>query len=492
MFSRRDILKAATGLGAAALLPKFAFARTPEAPGVDVNDVQSQLNLTRVNRVATPTSLDDIQAAIQSAQRENRAVSVAGGRHAMGGQQFGADTLLLDMTRFNRMVRFDKEKGLVEVEGGIEWPELIDGLRKAQPGQEYGWGIREKQSGVDRVTIGGSLAANVHGRGLRHPPIVSDVESFVLVDAHGKAQTCSRRENPELFSLAIGGYGLFGIITHVTLRLAKRTKVQRVVDVIAVKDLIPRIDERMRDGFLFGDCQYATSLESEPGVHPGIFACYRAVGPETTIPANQKELTAEDWAELYRLGRTQKKLGFERYAEHYRSTNGQVYWSDIDQLAGTFDGYRRAVDVAHGTEMITELYVNRDNFLPLLAKCREDFLKHNVDMTYGTIRFIEKDSETFLNWARESSVCIICNLHVAHSESGKAKAAEDFRRMIDRTIEHGGRYYLTYHRWATRKQVEKCYPQFVEFLRLKRKYDPNERFQSEWYRHYKTMFADML
>jgi len=113
-------------------------------------------------------------------------------------------------------------------------------------------------------------------------------------------------------------------------------------------------------------------------------------------------------------------------------------------------------------------------------------------MTYGTIRFIEKDTESFLAWAREPSVCIVCNLHVRHTETGKKKAVEDFRRIIDRAIEHGGRYYLTYHRWATRKQVETCYPQFVDFLRLKKKYDPQERFQSDWYRHYKQVFADKL
>jgi hypothetical protein len=53
----------------------------------------------------------------------------------------------------------------------------------------------------------------------------------------------------------------------------------------------------------------------------------------------------------------------------------------------------------------------------------------------------------------------------------------------------GGSYYLTYHRYATREQVEACYPQFPEFLRLKRQHDPEERFQSDWYRHYKKLFA---
>lgn len=142
--------------------------------------------------------------------------------------------------------------------------------------------------------------------------------------------------------------------------------------------------------------------------------------------------------------------------------------------------------------MITEVYVRKDAFVPFLAQARKDFLEHNVDMTYGTIRFIEKDTESFLAWAKEPSVCIVCNLHVVHSQKGKKKAAEDFRRIIDRVIRHGGRYYLTYHRWAERKQVETCYPQFVDFLRLKKKYDPEEHFQSDWYRHYRSLFADKL
>jgi hypothetical protein len=64
--------------------------------------------------------------------------------------------------------------------------------------------------------------------------------------------------------------------------------------------------------------------------------------------------------------------------------------------------------------------------------------------------------------------------------------------LIDLAKERGGSYFLTYHKWATRVQVEGCYPQFSEFLRLKRRYDPQERFQSDWYRHYRRLFADLL
>jgi FAD binding domain len=490
MLTRRELLKRTAQLSAAAALPSGRlFGQAKDPAGVEVNDVQSQLNRTRVNRIVTPESLDAIQAALRDAKSEGRAVSIAGGRHAMGGQQFGTDAILLDMKKFNRVVGFDRTKGHVEVEGGIEWPELIDYLWKEQAGQREPWAIREKQTGVDRVSLGGSLSSNIHGRGLRFPPLIGDVESFVLVDAAGKAHTCSRRENTELFSLAVGGYGLFGIIARVTLRLAPRTKVQRAVEVIAIKDLLPWVDKRVQQGFAYGDCQYSTDLETSAESHQGVFSCYKPVAADTPIPKDQKQLSSEDWAELYRLARNDKKKAFEKYSKYYLSTNGQVYWSDTHQLVGNFEGYREAVEKERGTEMITEVYVSRDEFLPFMAQVRKDFLEHKVDMTYGTIRFIEKDKESFLAWAREPSVCIVCNLHVRHTDEGKKKAAEDFRRIIDRAIERGGRYYLTYHRWATRKQVETCYPRFAEFLRLKKKYDPDERFQSEWYRHYKTMFG---
>jgi len=233
-------------------------------------------------------------------------------------------------------------------------------------------------------------------------------------------------------------------------------------------------------------------LTNDSESHPGIFSCYKPVDLETPIPNEQKQLSGKDWMELYTLARTDRRKAFERYSQYYLGTDGQLYLSDLHQLAGSFDNYREAVDARRGTEMITEVYVSRENFLSLLSRNRQDFLDHEVDMTYGTIRFIEQDTESFLRWARKPSVCIVCNLHVVHTPAGKQKARDDFRRIIDRTIEHGGSYYLTYHRWATQKQVETCYPQFVEFLRLKRKYDPHELFQSNWYRHYRDMFADRV
>jgi DNA-binding transcriptional regulator YhcF (GntR family) len=49
--------------------------------------------------------------------------------------------------------------------------------------------------------------------------------------------------------------------------------------------------------------------------------------------------------------------------------------------------------------------------------------------------------------------------------------------------------YLTYHRWATARQVEICYPQFRDFLARKLLYDPGEVFQSDWYVHHQRALS---
>ena len=139
--------------------------------------------------------------------------------------------------------------------------------------------------------------------------------------------------------------------------------------------------------------------------------------------------------------------------------------------------------------MITEVYVPRPALGTFLSTLASDFRRHESQVIYGTIRLIEKDDESFLPWAKESYVCIVMNLHVSHSPQGIAKAANDFRRIIDRAIELGGSYFLTYHRWATLGQLDVCYPQMAKFLELKRKHDPDEAFQSHWYRHYRRMFV---
>jgi FAD/FMN-containing dehydrogenase len=488
MITRREFLRIA---GLAAAWP-YAPAR---AAGVVVNDIHSRLNATRVHSVVEPHTLDAVRGAISAARREQRAVCIAGGRHAMGSQAFATDGVLIDIRKLKRVLAFDTTRGLIEVESGLQWPQLLEHLVSTQRGQMRQWAFSQKQTGADRLTMGGCLSANVHGRGLTLPPFVGDVESFKLLDARGELVNCNRSENPELFRLVIGGYGLFGFIYSVTLRLVPRRKVQRIVEVRDIEGLSGAFAERIRNGFMFGDFQYSIDERSDDFLRRGVFSCYKPVADTTPIPPAQKELAEADWIDLLHLAHAGKAEAFKRYSGYYLSTNGQVYWSDEHQMSIYPDHYHRALDRKLGgkhqaTEAITEIYCERDALERFMADVREDARRNQVEIIYGTIRLIERDRESFLAWAKKSYACVIFNLHVVHTKEGIRQAANAFRRLIDIGIRHGGSYFPTYHKYATRKQVETCYPQFTDFLKLKRKYDPAEVFQSDWYRHYRKMFSN--
>ena len=488
MITRRNFLKTA------ALAAAWPYDAAHARSGVVVNDIHSQLTATRVNRVVTPDTLDAVRGAVKAAQSERRAVCIAGGRHAMGAQAFATGGVLIDIRKLNRVLGFDAAKGLIEVESGMQWPQLLEHLVSAQRGRGRQWGFSQKQTGADRLTMGGCLSANVHGRGLTLPPFVGDVESLRLLDARGDLVNCSRTENPELFRLVIGGYGLFGFIYSVTLRLVPRRKLRRVVEVRDIEGMPAAFAGRIRDGYAYGDFQYSIDEKSGDFLRKGVFSCYLPVPDETPMPETQKELAERDWIDLLHLAHAGKAEAFKRYAGYYLSTNGQLYWSDEHQMSIYPDYYHRELDKKlkskhKATEAITEIYCEREALERFMADVREDARKNRVNIIYGTIRLIEQDRESFLAWARKPYACVIFNLHVAHTPEGIRHAADAFRRLIDIGIRHGGSYFPTYHKYATRSQVEACYPQFREFLRLKRKYDPGEAFQSDWYRHYKAMFS---
>src|SRR5215467_13962500 len=112
MITRREFLS-----GSAALFIDSRYPLRADDPFV-VNDIHSQLNETRVDRILTPASFSEVQAAVREANAIHKPLSVAGGRHAMGGQQFGSGTVLLDMRQLSRVLELDLETGLVEVQAG--------------------------------------------------------------------------------------------------------------------------------------------------------------------------------------------------------------------------------------------------------------------------------------------------------------------------------------------------------------------------------------
>lgn len=463
--------------------------------GILCNDIHSKLNPIRVAHVVVPQSAEEVAAAVREARASGRRVSVCGARHAMGGQQFGEGTVLLDCSKLTEIGAVDRDRGLVEVGAGVKWTELIAALHAQQSGAERVWTIRQKQTGADDLTLGGSLAANAHGRGLRLRPIIGDVEAFTLVDAGGGILRCSRCENAGWFRLVIGGYGCFGIITSICLRLTPRLKLRRLVEITTLNELMPKLALRIDDGCLYGDFQFSIDEKSPDFLHRGVLSCYQPDDQGQPMPDTPMEMGGGEWWRLIRLAHDDRARVFEDYSSYYLKTHGQLYWSDTHQLSVYLNDYHTALDhescaAVPASEMISELYVPRDVLGEFMSAAASLLRQRGVPVIYGTVRLIQRDAESFLAWAREDFACVIFNLHTEHDEAGIARSAAAFRALIDEALALGGSFFLTYHRWASRAQIERAYPQFAEFLRHKEAHDPERIFQSEWWRHHRDLFTE--
>lgn len=91
-----------------------------------MNDAHSGLSKTSVLEVIQPKTTKDVQLAILKAKKLGVALSIAGSRHAMGGQQFVSGGIFLDMRKMNKVLRLDKARGILTVQAGAEWPEILD------------------------------------------------------------------------------------------------------------------------------------------------------------------------------------------------------------------------------------------------------------------------------------------------------------------------------------------------------------------------------
>lgn len=136
-----------------------------------------------------------------------------GGGYSYAAASFGAGSLVQEMTRFNRVLRFDPGACLIEVEAGMTLGDLLN--LTAPVGL---W--LPVQPGYPAITVGGCIAAEVHGKNPAREGTFtrSIVDLTVFHPSHGTVRVDPER-TPLLFDLTCGGYGLTGVILTATLRL---------------------------------------------------------------------------------------------------------------------------------------------------------------------------------------------------------------------------------------------------------------------------------
>jgi FAD/FMN-containing dehydrogenase len=466
------------------LLPfSFMEIQDPEVLPPGYIDDASHLNRTKVAEIwQVPIDHKNPEGQIGQllarAKAEGRHVSIAGARHSMGGHTIYPDGIAINMLPFNHM-QLDESRNILKVQAGAIWEDVIEHLDK----QGLSVGVMQSFSSF---SVGGSLSVNCHGWQHDRPPIASTVESFRLMKADGSVARCSRTENSELFSLALGGYGLFGIILDVELRVVPNERYQLKQYIVPLDESLATFDSKIKDhpdvAMVYARMNIAPDHLFEEVIinilshdatgkipslsEPGMVRLRRAIFRGSAESDYGKELR---WTAETKLQPFLSSKVFSR---------NQLLNESVDVLQN---------NSADSTDILHEYFVPRRHVTKFVEALRKIVPQHEANLLNVTVRTVNEDEDTFLRYADQPMIAFVMLFAQNKTAAGESKMQAITQDLIDAAIENDGRYYLPYRMHATHDQFHQAYPQADKFFALKRKYDPGELFQNLFYVKYGGM-----
>lgn len=449
-------------------------------------DDASRLNQTMVSEIFD-ISMDNQQSEarleelLKRAQDDGLKVSIAGARHSMGGHVIYPGGVVINTSSWNQM-ELDAKRNILKVQAGALWKDILPYLNA------HGKSVSVMQSN-NSFSVGGSISVNCHGWQYDRPPIASTVESFRIMLADGSIKYCSRDQNQQLFSLALGGYGLFGIILDVELRIVPNEIYRLEQHIVPVDKSLGTFDKQIKNQPGLEMVYARMNIVPDNFLNEVILnAFYRLPHGENGHKKANNELTEPSLIGLRRaVFRGSAESDYGKKLRWNAETKLQP--SLIDKTISRNQLMNESVEVFENrttdtTDILHEYFVPRHRVVGFVDEMRSILTKHQPNLLNVTVRHINRDHDSFLNYADQQMICFVMLYVQKKNKIGEFEMKALTRDLIDASLRNEGRYYLPYRLHATREQFYRAYPQAAEFFALKRKYDPEELFQNQFYTRY--------
>lgn len=165
--------------------------------------------------VFRPTTLEQVHDVFALAYQTGRSVGLKGGGNSYGDAFMNSENIVLDLSRMNRILAWNPDTGLVKVEPGVTIAKLWQYIL------EDGW-WPPVVTGTMKTTLGGCASMNTHGKNAwQVGPIGDHILEFEMMLPSGEIITCSRDVHSDIFHAAIGGFGMLGCFTSLTLQMKR-------------------------------------------------------------------------------------------------------------------------------------------------------------------------------------------------------------------------------------------------------------------------------
>jgi len=380
--------------------------------------------------------------------------------------------------RLDRFLEFDPETGVLECEAGVS----IDALIHRFLPLGFFPGV---VPGTKHVTVGGAIAADVHGKNHHCAGAFSrHVHSLRLLTASGEHLHCSREENADVFWATIGGMGLTGVITDARLQLARVESSSVCVDyeradnLDAALDLFHRDDHRYRFSVAWIDCLARGARLGRAVLMRGDFAGQEALDasrrrqPLRTAPAARIDVPFA--APRFVLGASVMKAFNAAYyhvhssARHRKLVSYEAFFFPLDKIRNWnrlygrsgFLQYQCVLPYAGGREALIRLLetVSASGAASFLAVLK---------------RFGDGEAEQLLSFPRAGYTLAL------DLPNRGAEVFELLDRLDEVVLRNGGRVYLAKDARMRPEVFRAMYRELGSWLTIKERIDPEWRFASE-------------
>lgn len=428
-----------------------------------------------------------ISQVLADARMQGRTVIPRGAGHSYTDAALNTDDIVLDLSPMRRILAWDAERGVMRVEPGVTLREVT-----ALAWRDGWWPTIAPSTSA--VTIGGCVAMNVTGKNAWKCGCFGDhVLDIDVLFPTGEQCTLTSEGDTPLFQAVVGGLGLLGVITAVTLQLRRITSgyvtthtrsASAFADIFAIfaeETATSDFVEAWIDGFADGKQLGRGTVSCASLLPDGEWPAFRLLASDTS-PQRQAPLAR--W-----LG----GAGQPALAAGVRYANRAQYW---------------------GSKWIAPQRLRRRSLLPYTFYPPAAFTGYHLALPEGVETFqafvpaplAQAVFETVLGYAQKYGFaplwCVVkqhrrdpfllsyqvdgfsLELNFRRTHRNAEALAQMLRRMIQCVITAGGKFYFAKDHFLTSEQYRASVGEaaFNTFADLKRRYDPQQTLQSNLFR----------
>ncbi|HEY5303737.1 MAG TPA: FAD-binding oxidoreductase [Acidimicrobiales bacterium] len=332
--------------------------------------------------------------------------------------------------------------------------------------------------GTRQVTIGGAIAADVHGKNHHRDGSFGDhVLEMRLVTPTG-AHNVSPRTQPDLFWATIGGMGLTGVVTAVTLRLLKIESDQVVVDTTRFDHL-----DNVMASMVDGDDEYRYSVAWVDCMTKG-----RSMGRAILTRADHAQRRDVPDATLVAPAATRLRVPFRAPAGLLNPLSIRAFneaWfrraparreGEHQSLGGFFhplDGVGDWNRLYGRRGFVQYQFCVADAQAECVVRAVERLATSGVPSFLAVLKRFGTANHGLISFPM-SGWTLALDLPVG--PSALPGVLDDLDEMV---IEAGGRVYLAKDARLSPEAVRVMYPRLPEFLEIKNRVDPRHQLTSD-------------